>query len=268
MSAFDGLRRRKTCQRTEKQDEIGIITRLNVSEVEYNKLMTKLEKSYRPSKANLTVEFKFFDRMSDLLAALNAKQVDMIGTYESVADYLLQRNENLEILKSERILHDSFCFGVRSGDSILKNELNKAIKAMQNDGTLVDLTKKYIYDLKDSKADPPAVEIPKFHGADTIKVAVTGDLPPLDLILADGTPAGFSTAVLAEIGNRLNKNIELISVDSAARASILSSKDADVVFWVSVPKDSVLVPVDVDKPAGIDLSEPYFTDAIVHIAEK
>jgi len=258
----------KPANEPKSKTKIGIITRLNVSEVEYNKLMTKLEKSYRPSKANLSVEFKFFDKMSDLLAALNAKQVDMIGTYESVADYLIQRNENLEILKSERILHDSFCFGVRSGDTILKKELDKAIKAMQNDGTLADLTKKYIHDLKDSKADPPAVEIPKFDGADTIKVAVTGDLPPLDLILADGTPAGFSTAVLAEIGNRLNKNIELINVDSAARASILSSKGADVVFWVSVPKDSTLVPADVDKPAEIDLSEPYFTDAIVHIAEK
>ena len=66
------------------------------------------------------------------------------------------------------------------------------------------------------------------------------------MILADGTPAGFSTAVLAEISKRINKNIELVSVDSAARAAILASKGADVVFWVAVPENSMLIPANID----------------------
>lgn len=66
--------------------KIGAIARLNASEVEYNKLMTKLENTYRPSKANLDVELKYFDRISDSLAALNAKQVDMISTYQNFAN--------------------------------------------------------------------------------------------------------------------------------------------------------------------------------------
>ena len=138
---------------------------------------------------------------------------------------------------------------------MLKNDLNKAIKAMATDGTLANLSKQYIIELKEG-AEPPAVPITQIEGADTIKVAVTGDLPPFDLVLADGTPAGFSTAVLAEISKRINKNIELVSVDSASRAAILSSKGADVVFWVAVPKNSNLFPENIDKPAGISVSEP------------
>ena len=88
------------------------------------------------------------------------------------------------------------------------------------------------------------------------------------MVLADGTPAGFSTAVLAEISRRINKNIELISVDSVARASILSSKGADVVFWVSVPKNSNLLPKNIDQPAGITLTEPYYHDVIAHVGLK
>ena len=49
---------------------IGVITRLNASEIEYNELMKKLEKSYRPSKANLTADYKFFDKMNDMQLAL------------------------------------------------------------------------------------------------------------------------------------------------------------------------------------------------------
>ena len=106
--------------------------------------------------------------------------------------------------------------------------------------------------------------MPKFDGAKTIKVAVTGDLPPLDFISANGKPAGFNTAVLAEIANRMLLNIELVNVDGGARAAALTSKQVDVVFWAIVPV-SEIIPTDSDKPDGIILSEPYFKDKIVHV---
>ena len=180
---------------------------------------------------------------------------------------MIQRSDNKVILFSERKLEDTLCFAVREGDTMLKNDLDKAIKAMTADGTLANLSKKYIIDLKNGEA-PPAVPITKIDGANTIKVAVTGDLPPFDMVLADGTPAGFSTAVLAEVSKRINKNIELINVDSAARASMLSSKGADVVFWVAVPKNSNLFPENIDKPTGIAVSEPYYRDFVTHVGLK
>ena len=183
------------------QTTIGVITHLNADEMNYNEIMKKLEKSYRPSKAHLTSNYKYFDNMKELQLALESGQIDMLSTYQCVANYMVQRNPELEILQSERTLSDSFCFAVRQGDTMLQNDLNKAIKAMTDDGTLAKLSKTYIVDLK-GDAQPPAVKIEQIAGADTIKVAVTGDLPPMDLTLADGTPAGFSTAVLAEISKR------------------------------------------------------------------
>ena len=247
--------------------KIGVITHLNASETEYNDLMKKLEKSYRPSKANLSAEYKYFDKMNDMQMALDAGQIDMLSTYQNVADYMINRNDNLEMLPCERIMRDSFCFAMRKGDTMLKNDLDKAIKAMTADGKLANIAQKYITDLKDG-AEPPVVPITQIDGADTIKVAVTGDLPPFDLVLADGTPAGFSTAVLAEVSRRINKNIELVSVDSNARAAILTSKGADVVFWVAVPKDSTLLPANIDKPEGIEVSEPYYQDNVAHVGLK
>ena len=246
---------------------IGVISHLNASEIEYNELMKKLEGMYRPSKANISAEYKYFDKMNDMQLALEAGQIDMLSTYQNVADYMIQRSDNKEILPSERHLEDSFCFALRKGDTVLQNELNKAIKSMIADGTLANLAKQYITDLKDG-SDPPAVPITQIEGAETIKVAVTGDLPPFDLVLADGTPAGYSTAVLSEISQRIGKNIEIIDVDSVARASILTSKGADVVFWVSVPKDSTLLPNNIDQPDGIIVSEPYYHDLITHVGLK
>ena len=256
----------KPAQNKEKAT-IGVISHLNVSEIEYNDLMNKLEKSYHPSKVNPPVEFKYFDRMNDMQLALESEQINILSTYKNVADYMIKRSDNKEILPSERNLEDSFCFALREGDKILRNDLNKAINRMIEDGTLTNLTKKYIIDLKHEE-NPPAVPITHIDGAETIKVAVTGDLPPFDLVLADGTPAGFSTAVLSEISKRIGKNIEIISIDSAARASILTSKGADVVFWVAVPKNSMLLPTNIDQPNGIAISEPYYYDLITHIGLK
>ena len=247
--------------------KIGVITHLNASEIEYNEYMEKLEKAYRPSKANLSAEYKYFDKMNDMQLALESGQIDMLSTYQNVAEYMIQRSDDKEILPSERHLEDSFCFALREDDTALKNDLNKAIKDMTADGTLRDLTKQYITDLKGG-AQPPAVPITHINGAETIKVAVTGDLPPFDLILADGKPAGFSTAVLSEISRRINKNIELINIDSNARAEILTSKGADVVFWVAVPKDSTLLPMDIDQPKGIAVSDPYYYNLITHVGLK
>lgn len=246
---------------------IGTITHLNASEEAYNNLMQKLEKSYRPSKAHLSAQYKYFDTLNAMKMALDAKQIGMMSTYQSVADYMLAHDKNLQLLKSERVLSDSFCFAVREGDKMLQNDLNKAIKSMTADGTLANLSKQYIVDV-DAGKELPAVEIEKIPDADTIKVAVTGDLPPLDLILSDGRPAGFSTAVLSEISKRIGKNIELVNIDSGARATVLTSKSADVIFWVSVPKDSTLIPADIDKPDGIILSDPYYSDNIVHVELK
>ena len=92
--------------------------------------------------------------------------------------------------------------------------------------------------------------------------------------MTDGTPAGFNTAVLAEISKRINKNIELVTIDSNARASALNSRVIDIVFWVTVPGEfwtdekAGNAPQDIDKPADLEISAPYYKDEIVHIALK
>ena len=58
-------------------------------------------------------------------------------------------------------------------------------------------------------------------------------LPPMDYVSEDGTPAGFNTAILAELGKRMNKNFELVQVDSLGWAPALTSGKVDLVFWTN-----------------------------------
>ena len=245
--------------------KLGMITRLNVSEENFGDFMKKVEDTLDVKIASHKPIF--FDSLPQMQAALQSSQIDEISTYRSVARYLLAKDNHYQVLKDHSLeFIDSFCFALRSDDKELLATLNKVIEDMQSDGTLDKLTKEFITDIN-AEHDPPVIDLPHFDGADTIKVAVTGDLPPLDFVSAEGKPAGFNTAVLSDISKRINKNIELVQVESGARAAALTSKQVDVVFWAIVPI-SEIIPDDSDKPEGVAVTEPYFKDKIVHMVFK
>ncbi|MBR1398305.1 MAG: transporter substrate-binding domain-containing protein [Selenomonadaceae bacterium] len=233
--------------------KIGMIAQLNTTPEQMDAVMEVM---------GVDTEMTYYDNFTSMQMALSSKNIDEVQTYKSVAKYMTAQNSQFEMKKEQTVsLIDSFCCAMREEDVNLKNEFDSAITAMKSDGTLENLIKTYITELD---GEPPAVEITNINGAEIIKVGITGDLPPLDLVLANGQPAGFNTAVLSEISKRINKNIELIQIDSAARAAALTSKQVDVVFWVVVPQDDKR-PADMDKPAGVSVTSSYYQDEVVNV---
>jgi len=197
----------------------------------------------QPPKITIT----FYDTLDALLMALNAGDINNIEIYQSVARYLCTTNDNLmtgpnfdadKVSASETFAElvqhgingNDFAFLMMADNAALRDAFNAAIADMKADGTLDRLVKEQIEDLVNGGEIKP-IALPKIDGAETVKVAVTGALPPMDYVAADGTPAGFNTAVLAEIGQRTGKNIEIVVVDSLGRAAALASGTVDAVFW-------------------------------------
>ncbi len=79
---------------------------------------------------------------------------------------------------------------------------DEAITAMEDEGLPHTLIQEQMLAVVEG-SDPKPAEMPVIEGADTIKVAVTGSLPPMDYVAADGTPAGYNTAVIAEVSKRI-----------------------------------------------------------------
>lgn len=259
----------------------------------------------------------YYDTLDALLMALNAGDINNIEIYQSVARYLCATNDNLVIgasldtgkasetfaeLVQNGINGNDFAFLMMEDNATLRDEFNTAIAAMKADGTLDRLVKEQIDDLIDGGEIKP-IELPHFDGAETIKVAVTGALPPMDYVAADGTSAGFNTAVLAEIGQRTGKNIEIVVVDSLGRAAALASGTVDAVFWTrtsskaqegaamteaeleavkagvqaSMTEEEIALMDEVneridfksygaaDMPEGTIVTEPYFSDVLVPV---
>ena len=228
--------------------KLGLLSKLNSTEEEFLDTWTK---TFAPKNENLEM-------------ALNAGEIHEMVLPDVVADYIMNVNKEYVsrlVLRSKGM---GLAFGFRDDEGGLRDKFNEALSVLKDDWTLEALEGVYIA----SRNEPEPVEFVKFEGADTIKVAVTGDLPPIDFIMADGTPAGFNTAVLAEIGAYLKKNIELVNIDAGARTAALASGRADAVFWYEVDMSA---DTQSDVPDGVILSTPYFEwNRFIHLrkAEK
>lgn len=248
--------------------KLGMLPPMNADEKKiediYNGLIEK-------TGANVTKinKPKFYDNLRTMQLAVESGDVQEISVYKCVAEYIVAKNNKFEIVLDNALnsIEYSFCFAVLKDNTELKAALDNAVNEMKADGTLEKLVDEYIVNF-DKGTVPPKIEIPVTDGADTIKVGVTGDLPPLDFMTADDIPAGFNTALLAEVAKRLGKNIEFVQVETGSRAVALTSKLVDVVFWAVVPFGNSNIPVDIDKPDGLELSTPYFKDSVAHIKLK
>ena len=255
---------------SEPEKKIGIIHHMNVTEEAFEKIYDKIQNL---NSDNKKVRHVFFNSMNEMTAALQSGQIDELTTYEAVGKYLEVHNPNFECFPHDAKIADAFCCAMREEDLALKKQFSDAIDEIIADGTLKKLVKFHIMDA--NHIDPPeAVEMPTFYSdeydedyAPPLRIGVTGDLPPLDYVRPDGKPAGFNTALLAEISKRMKRNFQLVPIDGGARAVALRSKFVDVIFWVLVPTYDEF-PIDIDKPVGIILTDPYFTDEIVHVKLK
>ena len=274
----------------------GVLTYLGTTEGEFQEALDDLRKALTPliSEESAKQEWEdydllegflselvkarrvvhFYDSLLAMQMALRARHIDEMVLPEPVVMYLIANNPaEYEIQFSLNMMPSTISFGFKAGNNALKNDFDKAIKAMKKDGTLMTIQERFITNI--GAGEPEEVKFTEFKGSKPIKVAVTGDLPPIDYIAADGHATGYNTAILSEIGKRLKRNIRIISVDAGGRSAALASERADVVFWyrntegIKTPKKvgRNLKGVMIDSPVnGVILSEPYYewdTDLVV-----
>ena len=278
--------------------DAGILTYLGTTEQEFQTALDDLRKAVSPlipteeeknewasydrlegflaSLVKKRRVIHFYDSLLSMQMALRSNKIDEIALPEPVGMYLVSNNPKYDIYFSLNMMPSTISFGFKNGNTALQKEFNSAIASMRKDGTLTRLQKKFVTELA---GEPEAVKFTNFKDSKTIRVAVTGDLPPIDFIAADGTPTGYNTAILSEIGRRIKKNIRLVSVEAGARSAALAGERVDVVFWyrntegIKAPKQAKgknLKSVMKDNLDGVILSDPYYewdTDLIIGLAD-
>lgn len=248
--------------------KIGALTKQNMSAEEFAEFIKSQERNFFGWKIMNTNHsfddtFVYFDTLTAMIMALHAGKVDEIALPSPTAEYTANTNTGSEMCCALHARPTHLALGFRNDDTGLRlhQMVNEALASMKSDRKLSVLTAKYLG--TPGKSLPAAETFEKFPGAETVKVAVTGDLPPLDMVAPDNTPVGFNTAVLAELGRRMGVNIELVNIESGARTSALISGRVDAVFWYQVWEGVNKQP---DVPEGVLLSDSYYEwDTFLHL---
>ena len=244
---------------TLNRSNVNIPENLTVEEVMYTKgykdalLATVFDKDFKTEGTSM----KFYDSVSLMQLALNKGDIDVFTAPEFVGEYMLRTNPEY-ILRGFMIgkVSMALALGFLEEKKELCDKFSKAIEEMEEEGKIGLLLRDSITGPKAANPDP--VEFAKFDGAETINVAVTGDMPPLDYIDAGGKPAGFNTAMLSEIGRRLKININIVNIETGARAMTLKSGRADAVFWFQVFTGYENFKNQPDIPEGVIVTTPYY----------
>jgi len=212
----------------QKYGNIGRLAKLNITEDQLNDVLKDI------MVHSICNRYVFYDTMTDMLMALNRGDIVVLETDQNTVRYIASRNENIvdrpPYMNPNMLL---FCMLLRAEDEALRDQISACITEMTEDGTIESLKQSYIENVIAGE-EPGAIEPQAFEGARTMKVAVTGDRPPMDYISAGGQPIGFNTAMITEIAKRLNMNVELVNVSCPARGIALATGVCDIVFWMEV----------------------------------
>lgn len=238
----------------QKYGDIGRLSKLNITEDELNDVLKDIMVD------SICNRYVFYDTMTDMLMALNRGDIVVLETDQNTVRYIVSRNEGI-VDRSPYLNPNNLMFSIllRGEDVELRDQISDCIAQMNADGTLEAMRQRYIEDVIAGE-DPDAVVPEVFPDAGTIKVAVTGDRPPMDYVSAGGEPLGFNTALIAEIGKRLGVNIEFVTVDCGARGIALATGVCDIVFWMEIGDFENWEGADFeDQPENTIVTEPYMS---------
>jgi len=212
----------------QKYGNIGRLSKLNITEDQLNDVLKDIMVN------SICNRYVFYDTLTDMMMALGRGDIVVLETDQNTVRYIASRNDSIvgrPPYMNPNML--TFCMLLRSEDTELRDQISACLAEMTDDGSIEALRQTYIENVIAGE-EPGSIESQTFPGARTIRIAVTGDRPPMDYVSAGGQPLGFNTALIQEIARRLSLNFELINVTCQARSIALANDICDIVFWMEV----------------------------------
>lgn len=203
-------------------------------------------------------EWKQYSNLTTMILDLNAGNVEYLLVPASVANYLKAQDESLTIAPGGAGVPTEIRMAVRAKDAELCQLLGDGIGALREEGELDALIDTYITNISTSGSE----DGPQEAKEKTYVVGVTGDLPPMDYVAADGTPAGFNVALMRAIADRMGVSFTFVQVEADARLSALSSGKIDVIFWYGNVQGYA------SEREDLLLTDQYYTDTVYYVTKS
>ncbi|MBQ6972641.1 MAG: transporter substrate-binding domain-containing protein [Synergistaceae bacterium] len=166
---------------------IGVLAPIGMNEDDVLRWSENVaEAEGKPAPFTNTNTIVIFDNMTDMLMALRSGRIDRFSVGIYTAQYTAARNKNLALIDHHHNPILGLSLAMREEDKPKMLAVNLAINDMKSDGTLERLIRENVL----VSGEPAAADFPVIEGSGVMRVAVTGDLPPVDYFDPAGRPAG------------------------------------------------------------------------------
>lgn len=210
-------------------------------------------------------EVSFYDDLNSLVLALTSGKVDTARLPESTSKYVVNFNTDLKLSTIKSLSNNTYSMLLKAENVELATKISNVIDKLKKSGKLEKMISENISQSMDIGKTTSTI-LHNIDGRDTITIAITGDLPPMDYIDESGNPAGFNMILLKEIQDELNININIIQVSSSARSTALAEGKADAVFWTRSRRGTSQDNFDI--PNNTIITHSYHEEPDVIIARK
>ncbi len=209
-------------------------------------------------------DFLTFPTASEALMALKAGKVDTVLSMDSTASYMAQQDPTLYTYMDPRLTdfaQISLSMVVMRKNEALGAQLNEAIQTLGANGTLLMLAGTML------GGEPPAAPEAELTG-ETLRVGVTGDIPPVDYVDASGQPAGYNVNLMAHIGALLGRPIEFVLVGKGAAITALATGRIDILFWQEQALSEDIQGMVGDMSENVFVTDPYLSVNVTAVELK
>ncbi|MGN0595636.1 MAG: transporter substrate-binding domain-containing protein [Hominimerdicola sp.] len=188
-----------------------------------------------------------YSKGADAIQALKQGKVDAVIIDQQPAEVFVSKNDDLKILE-ESFAEEEYAIAIKLGNTELQEQINGALKELEEDGTLDSIRENYMGETAGSQ--PYASPEGTTHDNGTLVMATNAQFPPYESKEGDefvGFDVDMMTAVCDKLGYELK--IEDMAFDSIIAA--IQSGKADVgVAGMSVTPD---------REKNVLFSDPYTT---------
>ena len=180
--------------------------------------------AHRQAEHAVEIEYTYYDNLASALLGLQRGHVDVFGSEGAAAEYIVLRHENMAMTAPSDRLQIDYAMMTMTDKQEIFDILDGALREMKADGTIDRLIENELRAYIETDAEPK--ELPHFEGAQTIRIAVTGDVPPMDFITASGKPAAevADCATTIEGNDAMQFNVGSITVPSSCTEFTINLK--------------------------------------------
>lgn len=196
----------------------------------------------------------YYNSYSDEISALKSGKIDAFLTDEPLAKEILKNNEGLKVL-NEKLTIDSYAFAINPQKNNLKEEIDKIILEMKDDGTLIKLEEKWFGDVEEEKE----LEEYDYKYTNTIKFATVSGSAPF-AYMKNNKIVGYDIDVINYIGYKLGYKIEIVEMAFEGMIAALVSGKVDMAGCSII--------VTEERKKVVLFSEPNYTGGIVLVTRQ